>query len=453
MSPLQQEIVGASALVAFFFLVTGSVEYAIRREKVTPEVARKMVHLIGGLGCLLFPFLLASRVTVGIIAVVFMAVFFFGERCATLKSLSCVERKSYGSVYFPAAVFFVFVVSGSRLWLYFTTLLVLILADTAAALTGGRFGRIYYETGPGERKSLEGSLAFFGVSVLAVFGVLYGMSDFSPGVCVVTALLSAVLLACLEAVSVGGTDNIFVPLGACFLLLKITTKTPYEIAFQTLCLGGVALLFVAVNRWRRLLQTRLLILSILALYAAWTLGSAEWMLAALAGFAVYNGFCLKCESIQSGLTAFQMLRPFTVALVILFWANITMAFDFWFAPFVIANSSSVSYITIKRRQIDKAREALTGAPFFLALCLPGVLSLLFCATIQGIPVLRAAFWIMPICVVTPVLGLTVDRCFGGEGVKTCVLFLVGAAAALAGSLLQVAGVVDELVPTKWLEVF
>ncbi len=79
------------------------------------------------------------------------------------------------------------------------SLLILILSDTAAALVGKGFGRV-----PLFGKTLEGSLAFFGTSLLIVW--LY------PGLDRLSGSVAALGASVIEALPIPLDDNLTIPL-------------------------------------------------------------------------------------------------------------------------------------------------------------------------------------------------------------------------------------------------
>lgn len=84
----------------------------------------------------------------------------------------------------------------------------LIFGDLAAALAGTKYGR-HKILG----KSVEGSLAFFGISLAA------GLYFFDP----LTALLGALFATIVEFLPLPGNDNLWIPLlSAAFLSLLLT---------------------------------------------------------------------------------------------------------------------------------------------------------------------------------------------------------------------------------------
>lgn len=87
-------------------------------------------------------------------------------------------------------------------------LLALALGDGVGGLVGRRFGRRFYSTPLGKRKSLEGSAA---VAVFAAVGVVLSAVLFDVGVGAGVVLILAVVAAGFEGLAPRGTDNIAVP--------------------------------------------------------------------------------------------------------------------------------------------------------------------------------------------------------------------------------------------------
>ncbi|MDF7799915.1 hypothetical protein P4C99_10585 [Pontiellaceae bacterium B1224] len=453
MNPLMQEILGATGLVVVFIAVIGLVEALSRKLNLEAETARKSVHLAGGLGCLLFPILISSWITVLCLAVVFAGIFYFGEKQNKLKSISSVERTSYGSLLFPVAILILFVVSNGRLWLYVSSLLVLVLADAAAALAGTRYGQTFFHTAPGERKSLEGSVMFFVVGFFSVYLPMCLLSDIPHTTCLLTALLMSLLLAGLEAVSIGGTDNLFVPLATCFLLLKLPTKPQVEIAFQCLSLIGITLGLYFTNKRHGTLRTRPLIIFILSSFAAWSLGAADWMIPIIVGFTIYNKVCTPCKRLPVNLPALVLLRPMYPPLFILFAANATLQFDYWFGPYVVATSATTSLCIASRYRRENHCEQLKGLRLWTAILLPITASLLLCLSIQG-PVVWTAFPVaIPLCAIAVRVYMRFKHNSTESFPWSLAITFYSGATALIYTGFQHFGLVQPLEPSTWMEVF
>jgi len=447
------ELMGEVGLLLLFVTVIAVSEFITRKGWLAPEPARKSIHLMGGLGCLLFPFVVSSWVSVLFLSSVFAVVFYLGENKKMLKSLSSVKRKGVGSLLFPVSILLLYIMSNGRIWMYIAGLLVLVLADTAAALTGTRFGKILYKTAPDQSKSLEGTLMFALVGFFSIVLPLLFLSNIPHINIVLTAFLMSLLLAGLEAVSIGGTDNLFVPVTACFLLLKVPEKPAAEILFQCISLLGIAFSVFAINRHYKTLQLRPLIIFGLITYTTWSLGAADWMIPLICLFVVYNRICDRCAALPPDLSALELLRPFYPQLVIIFAANALMTLDFWFAPFLVANAVAVALCIIHRFAIEQQPCRPTGLRLAATALLPPTVPLLLCIPFQGISVLRAAPVITALCALTT---LTYNRFvklpLAGFAWNYAVP-IASTTAALAYAGIQYVGWVPLMEPTMWMEVF
>jgi phytol kinase len=108
---------------------------------------------------------------------------------------------------------------------------------------------------------------------------------------VIVALQIALLTASAEAISVGGSDNLVVPLGTYYLLLKMAHKPAPETMIQLLVQIGLLLLMLVVLWRTRLVTLGGAIAAHLVLYAAFSLGGPMWVAApvgALAAFIVLD---------------------------------------------------------------------------------------------------------------------------------------------------------------------
>ncbi len=330
------DLYGAIVLLVLFTIVIALVEYFTRKFNLDAETARKSIHLGGGLGCLLFPFLVSSPATVLLLAVMFGMFFWYCEKTQKLKALSGVERKSSGSVYYPFAVALLFWMAAGRYWLYLAGILILALSDSAAALVGSKYGRFHYRVGGvKEHKSLEGSLLFWLVSFLAVYIPLRTGGQLSPLHAGTSAFLAASLLAGVEAVSTGGRDNLYVPLLTAFILLKVITKPEMEMVVQVFSMTLLLMLLLATNRIGQMMRTKELLELSLIVFGAWSLGSPDWaipLLAAILLFTLLFSFSGMRQRQTRAYRRIVFLAIPAAALVLI--ANISGAFAFWFGPYV-----------------------------------------------------------------------------------------------------------------------
>ncbi|CAN5700391.1 hypothetical protein BH23GEM6_BH23GEM6_18720 [soil metagenome] len=192
-----------------------------------------------------------------------------------------------GGLYFPIAVYALFLLAADRPVFYLISILALVVSDALAALVGASYGRLRFRV-ERDRRSVEGSVVFFLATFLAVHLPLLLLTDVDPLLSVLVAVQIALLVTFLEMISLQGNDNLIVPIGTYLLLLKMTPQAPETILWQLVAqLVIIACLFAVV--WRsRLLTASGTIAASLFFYGAWSLGGPAWVLAPATGLLAFG---------------------------------------------------------------------------------------------------------------------------------------------------------------------
>ena len=175
-----------------------------------------------------------------------------------------------------------FFLAGDDPLLFQIPVLVLTLADSAAALIGKGYGQKSYSA-LGEQRTFEGSAAFFVATFLCVHLPLLIALRTGRIESVLIGLNVALLVTCFEAISVRGLDNVFIPIGAWYALNNFlqleraehVTRSAFMLVF------GAAMLLLAR---RRILTGTAAIAAFLAGYAAFSLGGEAWFRPLAASF-------------------------------------------------------------------------------------------------------------------------------------------------------------------------
>jgi phytol kinase len=311
-----------------------------------PEWTRKLVHLGGGIIGLFLPWLIESALVVFILTASLSALFVIGEKTGLLKSVHGVARKSRGSEYYPLAIWLVFVIAADQPAFYLAGVLVLALADAFAALIGSRYGAVHYEV-EDEFKSVEGSVVFFFVAFMTIHLPLLLLTELPRAVCVLSALLVAMLVTLFEAISLEGTDNLFVPLAVVFVLQKITTKTVEHIALQNVafvCIVALVLLLAWRIEW---FNAGGAIAVTLFVFAAWSLGDRFRyvipVFIGLFGLALVRIFVIR-RGDRRRLKVRAVTRALIVPFLFLLAANMTGLFDLFFPPYLAACAAVFAFV-------------------------------------------------------------------------------------------------------------
>ncbi len=193
-----------------------------RRRAPDPEVGRKLLHVGAGGLMLTCPWVFSEAwpvlLTAGVSVVGLLALRVSGSLRRRLGgAITGVARKSLGEIYFLPGMALLFVLSAGDALLFCVPMLILTLADAAAALIGMRYGRHRYAATEGE-KSVEGSLACLIVAFLSTQVPLLLFGHVGPAESLLIALTLGLAVTLLEAVAWRGLDNLFIPVGACVLL-------------------------------------------------------------------------------------------------------------------------------------------------------------------------------------------------------------------------------------------
>ncbi|WP_341368763.1 hypothetical protein [Yoonia sp. BS5-3] len=211
------QIAIAFASIAVLLGLMALVKGLARAKDISAEVQRKLVHMGTGLYALTLPWLFADRwpvfmlvgLTLLVMAVLRLPAMAKGGIGETLHG---VERQSYGDILLALAVGTVFLLADGNALLYVLPIATLTLADAAAALTGSHYGRKFFTVEDGQ-KSVEGSTAFFMVTLVLSMICLLLLSDVSrPNVILLGAMVAA-FGTLVEADSWRGFDNFFLPTG------------------------------------------------------------------------------------------------------------------------------------------------------------------------------------------------------------------------------------------------
>ncbi|MDB5665766.1 hypothetical protein [Cypionkella sp.] len=236
------QIAIAIASVAVLLCLMALVKYLAKAYGLSAEVQRKLVHIGTGCYALTLPWLFPERwpvyvliaLTLVVMAVLRMPRFAKGGIGETLHG---VERRSYGDLLLALAVGTVFLLSDGRMILYVLPIAILTLSDAAAALTGTRYGTKFFQIEDGQ-KSLEGSVAFFMVTLIVAMVCLLLLSDVPRANVILLAVIVAGFGTLVEADSWRGFDNFFLPAG---LMVFLDARMGSE----PLALIAIMLLFCA----------------------------------------------------------------------------------------------------------------------------------------------------------------------------------------------------------------
>ena len=327
-------MVGISVAILALF---GAGEAVHRIWRVPTEYTRKLAHVGGGAVVMTLPWTLSSHWTVLLLCLAFFGILVGGRVTGLLGSVHGVERTTGGAYFYPFAVYGSWLLSRGDALLFCVPMAVMAIADTGAAIVGKHAGETRYRVMDGMR-SLEGSLTFFSLA-FAIFlaGLAMDGRGGWPGVLLV-ALIGAVVTTCVEAISVRGADNLFIPYGGFLVLDRMLRLGLAEMGAWIE--GMIVALAAVVLTWRfARMSPAGGLASFLFATLAWALGGPAWFgplgaLAVLLVLARDPGQALELEDVFPSLVG--------SVLVVLAFAHSGAgeAAMGWYLPFLVTAAAN-----------------------------------------------------------------------------------------------------------------
>jgi phytol kinase len=242
--------------------------------------------------------------------------------------------------------------------------LLLTLADAAAALVGIRYGQLRYLTADGV-KSAEGSFAFFTCSFLCIHIPLLLCTDTGRAETLLIALLLAWLATMFEAIAWHGLDNLVLPLVS-YLLLRIYLDMPVAQLVERVVVTALLLVFLYFYYSRSTLAGSAVLGAFLVGYISWALGGWRWLLPPLVLFLVYPLLSPRAPGNSQRIhNVHAVLCVTSAGLLWLFLAKILDRPELLF-PYTLAFAAHLAIIGIARLRFDYPKMA-TGT--LLAVCI------------------------------------------------------------------------------------
>lgn len=214
------DLINTVIISLVFLMLFHSAELLYHRIGVKAEISRKYVHIATGVISLVFPLLIDNHWYILALCAGFIVILQISIRFGMLPSINNVGRKTRGSILYPVIVYGCYLVYqyyGQYIY-YYLPILILAIADPAAALTGKSFPIGKY-TLFGQGKTLAGSLAFFLTAMITSLLLLYYVEGADSIKILVFSGLIATTTTLAEAMTHKGYDNLFIPLTTVFILI------------------------------------------------------------------------------------------------------------------------------------------------------------------------------------------------------------------------------------------
>ena len=304
--------IGVAALLMVVALLFAGLRAYQVKARAPAELVRKLFHISGGLFGIPLPWIFDSYTPVLLLGVLIGAAFVVmrfvkGFRSGVGQVLFAVKRESIGELCYLASMVLLFWLARGNKLLYCVPLLMLALADTAAALVGEEYGKLQIHSAGG-RKSIEGAVAFFFIAFFCVHVPVLIWGDTGRLESLFIGVNLSLLVMMAEAAAWWGLDNLLIPLWG-YMLLK--SQIRMDVTGLSLDLGFLLILGCILWRWRKhtTLADDTLCGAAMWGYVVWAVGGWRWTLPPLIQLLSYATFTFRTPEDQLRSSVFPLCSP------------------------------------------------------------------------------------------------------------------------------------------------
>jgi len=345
METFKSDIFNGLVISMIFLVIFAIAEIWRKAGSAEAEYTRKFVHLSSGVVCLSFGWVFHSHWTVLILCLLFISIIVVTQKMHWLNSVHGVERQSRGGIYFPLSIYLTFLIAslGQRPDFYFIAILTLAVSDSLAAVVGTSYGKKFYDVEDHQR-TLEGTVVFFLITFIIVHLCLLFLTDLSRLETVLSALYIAMLVTAFESISLGGSDNFYIPIGTIAILLKFTVQGEPEMIKQISVMLATFVIVYFLLKKKNVKVSGITGLALIC-YGAYALIDFSWAYLILLTIVVYSLSSIPAEYVDS---KHGIRNIFYLSINAFFWVLVAnysgLEYSHFFLPFAISVTSIMSVL-------------------------------------------------------------------------------------------------------------
>lgn len=328
-------------------------------KKSSPELSRKIIHVTLGITVLSFPYILESHITVIILGILAFLSLFALRKIPILRQkfgdgLFGVQRKSYGEIYFIAAVvsiFSLYKVMNLHVAHYLIPIATLTFADSTAALIGCKYGMNKISDVYEDTKSLEGSFIFFVVAFMCSLIPLQLMTTVGRTEVLIISAFVGILSAMIEMTAHDGSDNFSLPFLTFLIVQYNFDKTSNELIYVFWIIVFLCLICAIIKGITNI--SKLAIAGALLYgYMTLILGSINWLYIPLLEFAFFSIFPKTNAIEKKNKLNYRIIEyNIIVGMFFVYLKSITGLIDICFVCFLISYCMGLCMNTYTRLHV------------------------------------------------------------------------------------------------------
>lgn len=194
--------------------------FAKKFEKFGKEISRKFMHITLSNCWIISMIFFDNVIWASAIPALFIFINYASYKFNIIKSMEREENDGLGTVYYAISLFITSIVTFGVInnpYVGICGILIMGYGDGFASIIGQKVKSKSYKVGK-KTKTVAGSLTMFIISIV-ILSVFFAVTNVS--LWWLKALCIAAILTVVEAISIKGTDNIFVPLITLALVIGV----------------------------------------------------------------------------------------------------------------------------------------------------------------------------------------------------------------------------------------
>jgi hypothetical protein len=174
--------------------------------------------------------------------------------------------------------------------------------------------------------------------------------------CILIAAYIALIVTAFEAISLGGADNLFIPLGTLAVLLRVVESSIPALGVRLGIVGVIFGVVYYIARSTSVIRLSGIIGIALAGYGAWMLVRYDWIFPIIIGLILFTATDLFVETSVNKTTRYRIRPVFYVLVVSFAWilaaTFIRLPTEVFFVPYIVNLTANFSIFWRRKANID-----------------------------------------------------------------------------------------------------
>lgn len=224
--PFQNEWLIFVVILTSILIFVMTSELVLKYEILSPDSNRRLVHICVGSLITLSPIFFNNYELPAALALIFIILNYFAYHNKKFKGIHSQNRITYGTIYFPIGYLIISIGFWQYTELVIISLSLLTISDPIASYIGENTSKNTEFVIWKDKKTVEGTMAFFISSIVIIFLITKFLFNFSIIYLLFFTLFTAISATIAEVTSSRGSDNLSIPVISILFMLGFLEGIP-----------------------------------------------------------------------------------------------------------------------------------------------------------------------------------------------------------------------------------